>query len=488
MRFGLISVCVLATLTAASAEEFPLSTRVCIVPVANGVATEADVGDAWRMVSHAFDIPGLPGPVFTPTNREGEWTIIDRTYQPYEGPFPTTFFDGGNWVQEPWSEVVIATREEPHGQERGVWIVAPGDSAFVSIKLPDEMKGGISQPFLLPRQQQTVVLIGGLPFVVQAEGLKPWITVEQMTAAHLPGLQSLHYSEAIQAIVAEDSDGWIHVLPDDGDWQRLNRATDDGTYVVGLFDIDGRDATLLRGSTFVDIIRRRVDTGAFEMERIASQSLLNSDLTASFELGQALRYTSGGLFDSEHRWFRRNAFGYEEIPGGRIELPDDTNAIRLQDLDGTGRAMIAAKDAMYLYDGSAMTVILDQTGQPLSGPAYARGFPAINRILLMKDQQLYDLSSEGRATRLSHMPNGVGLFDLVTWESVGVVLASGEDGVFSIDQDLAVERVPGPNFRLGVPITGGNISATGDILLTGADRLMLGVNAQRHPQACGSAL
>lgn len=167
------------------------------------------------------------------------------------------------------------------------------------MKLPDEMKSGISQPFLLPRQQQTVVLIGGLPFVVQTDGLKPWLTAEQMTAAHLPGLQSLHYSEAIQAIVAEDSDGWMHVLPDDGDWQRLNRATDDGTYVVGLFDIDGRGATLLRGSTFVDIIRRRVETGAFEMERIASQSLLNSDLTASFELGQVLRYTSGGLFDSE---------------------------------------------------------------------------------------------------------------------------------------------------------------------------------------------
>lgn len=186
MRFGLIGLCLLATLTAANAEELALSTRVCIVPVANGVATEADVGDAWRMVSHVFDIPGLPGPVFTPTNRKGAWTIIKGTYQPYEGPFPMTFFDGGNWVHEPWSEVVVATRQQP-GQ-RGVWIVAQGDSAFEPIPLPGDMTGGISEPFLLPRQQQTVIIIGGLPFIVRADGLKPWRTVEQMTEAGLPGL------------------------------------------------------------------------------------------------------------------------------------------------------------------------------------------------------------------------------------------------------------------------------------------------------------
>lgn len=150
--------------------------------------------------------------------------------------------------------------------------------------------------------------------------------------------------------------------------------------------------------------------------------------------------------------------------------------------------MIGAKDAMYLYDGSAMSPIIDETGQPLEGPAYARSFPAISRILLMKDQQLYDLSSEGRATRLVDMPSGMGLFDLVGWESIGVVLASGKPGVFAIDEHLAVERVLGPDFFLRVPLGGGEFIATGDILLSGAERLMLAVDAQRHPTACVSAL
>ncbi len=470
---------------AASAQDFQLSTRFCIMPVANGVATEADVGAAWRMVSEKFDIPRLPGPVFTPTNRKGAWTIIDRAYQPYQGPFPRTFFDAGNWVVEPWSGLVVATRSFPHGQERGLWVIAPSNNEFVSIALPDGLEAdGISAPYLLPRQRQTVVIIGGLPFVVQTTGLTPWMTLEQMTTAGFTGLRSLHYSEAINAILAEDRDGWIHVLSDDGNWKRLNQATDDKTYLSGLFDIEGSGATLLLGRGFVDIVQRVTRNSSFLMERIGTMGLPNTDLLVSSELRQVLRYTGGGLLDSDSRWLRRTAFNYEWIIGGRIGLGEDIYASNLQDLAGMGGAMIRGTKGPYFYDGSAITPIVNDDGIPVVGKAFSRGFPAIHRAMLWKDEQLYDLSHKGVAKPLNHMPIGTGLFDLADWESSGVAVATGDEGIFTIDENLAVERVPGPDFSLHAPLHDGELRATGDMLLIGADRLMLAVDARRHPGVC----
>ena len=74
--------------------------RFCIVPVKDGAPTEADVGNTWRMVNNSFRIPGLPMPVFTPVNRQGEWTIDEeRRFVRYRGPFPRAFWTAVNGLQ-----------------------------------------------------------------------------------------------------------------------------------------------------------------------------------------------------------------------------------------------------------------------------------------------------------------------------------------------------------------------------------------------------
>ena len=64
-----------ALLAAAPPNATAAERRFCAVPVLDGSPTQADNGDAWRITSIAFSIPGLPGPVFTPIYRKGQWTI-----------------------------------------------------------------------------------------------------------------------------------------------------------------------------------------------------------------------------------------------------------------------------------------------------------------------------------------------------------------------------------------------------------------------------
>src|SRR5215475_12666334 len=71
------------------AEQAP-SSPFCIVKVRNGVPTEKDHNQAWRMVSKIIMLPGVPRPIIYTINRGGVWTIDEnRAYVPFGGEFPS---------------------------------------------------------------------------------------------------------------------------------------------------------------------------------------------------------------------------------------------------------------------------------------------------------------------------------------------------------------------------------------------------------------
>src|ERR1700738_5002411 len=147
------------------------SDRFCIVPVKEGAPAEKDIGATWRLAGDMFRIPGLPGPVFTPVNRGGQWTIdAERKLVPYQGPFPHSFLDKGNFVVEPWSQRGVAV-----SYGAGVSVLRPDTGQFASIEDDDPHAGRIDRgPFLLPRRHLTAVISNkGTPKIVEDRNDSP---------------------------------------------------------------------------------------------------------------------------------------------------------------------------------------------------------------------------------------------------------------------------------------------------------------------------
>jgi hypothetical protein len=475
---ALVLVCPLRIASAQTSDRF------CIVPVKNGAPTEKDLNAAWRLSGEVFLIPGLPGPVFTPLNRGGQWTInAERTLVPYQEVFPRGFLD--RFLIEPWSGRVVAV-----GYGTGVSVLRPDTGRFAAIENDDRHSGQISLgPFLLPRKKLTVVVSGkGLPKVVEDRSLRAWMSEEEMAAHGIRGIYSIHDAPSVSATVIVDLDRNIHVVSDDGQWQTIGSI---GKNDYGhLIESTAAGVVLLVAQKSVVAIRRSGSTpdAQFSAEVLATTNSNGAGLPfpESRLFGQILNYSGDGRAGSAMRWRRFGPDGkLEEIPGGQLGLPrpDLIKHGRIQDLPTIGRTLIEATEGFFLYDGSTIRPVVDGGRDRLGDLPRVYDLPSIKRVLVVTRSGWFELRPEGNMVAVS-MPfpvEGLPVPDIADWPESGVALVSTQAGVFSLEANLNAKPVAGGDqIGLGwLRFSNGTNPATGEMIMTGRGGLFLAVDSHR---------
>jgi hypothetical protein len=457
------------------------SDRFCIIPVRDGAPTEKDIGATWRITSDMFRIPGLPGPVFTPVNRGGQWTIdAERRLVPYQGRFPHSFLDKGHFVVEPWSQRGVAV-----GYGAGVSVLLPGTGQFVGIEGGGRIDGG---PFLLPRRNLTVVISSmGAPKIVEDQSLRAWLTDEEMTAHGMRGIYSIHDAPSLSATIVVDLDRKIHVVTDDGRWQAVgNIGKDDFGHLI---ESSAAGVVLLVANKSVVAIRRSgndSDSQFFaETVATASSSGAGSAFLESRLFSQILSYSAGGWFGVQRRWRRFGSDGrLEDIPGGQLELPRPVlfKEGRIQDLPTIGRTLIEASEGFFLYDGKTITPVVDGGRERLGDLPRVYDLPSIKRVLVTTRSGIFELRPEGSLVAISvpFPADGLPMPAIADWPESGVALVSTHAGLFSLDANLEVAPIPGGSqIGLGwLEFSNGTNPSTGEMILTGQGGVFLAVDSQ----------
>ncbi|HEY8564755.1 MAG TPA: hypothetical protein VIL65_04590 [Beijerinckiaceae bacterium] len=489
LRAATVAAMLLLGFSATAFPSSPTSGRYRIIPVADSAPTEADVGDAWRLVTNVFNIPGLPGPVFTPNNRGGEWTILDRRLVRYEGSYPKSFLDRGNLVTEPWSGRKVAVT-----YATGALSVLPtGANAFSTVPRPEALRQNPRGPYLLPRAQATLVVSDGQAYVVEANSIRPWERQEELRAKGIPGVRSVHDAPSIRATVVVDMNQALHVLADEGTWttnvDELNK--DDYGSVT---DVPRANAVLFMANTLVLSIHRS-GRGGFTARTLATKKTYGASFPflRSAIFGDVLRYGAGNFFDFGERWRRIGPEGWQEIPGGDVGIhrPGPNATGRIQDLPTLGRTLIFGREGLHLYDGERMIPVPD------SGAAHLGDFPriydlsAIGRVVVSTSKGLFELGRDGRlaALRMPFSTEGLSPPDLADWPHGGVGVVSTREGIYLLDRDLNPERAAGGELiAAGLQPTLGENPGTGELMLLSSRGLALLVDAERGGgDACAEA-
>lgn len=109
------------------------SPQLCIVPIADGQPTEADEGDAWRMVFRVVLLPDIPRPIIYPSNRSGVWTIDETgSYVRFGGKFPSNQIHD-RFARDPSTKRVVGTNSFD-----GLFKIDAGATRFEQIVLGKE--------------------------------------------------------------------------------------------------------------------------------------------------------------------------------------------------------------------------------------------------------------------------------------------------------------------------------------------------------------
>jgi hypothetical protein len=190
---------VLCLLTFNTALATPSSERFCIVPVADGKPTAADLGDTWRITLNSHRIADVPYLFFTPNNRSGTWYINDdRRLVSSDTPFPRSYFDENGWVKESWSGRVVAVTQLNNPK---VSVFDKGLGLFTPFSLPKGIEGrNVNGPYLLPNTQQTIVVIDGQFYIVGETALSLWQESSKLNAAGID-FAHLHYSPELRGLI-----------------------------------------------------------------------------------------------------------------------------------------------------------------------------------------------------------------------------------------------------------------------------------------------
>ena len=458
--------------TSATAEE--TASRFCVVPVKDGAPGEADVNSTWRIVGgHTFLIPGLPGPIFTPTNRQGAWTIdIDRRLVPYQGPFPRNYLDAQNWVVEPWSgRVIAATRRE------GIATAEPGAGR---LSITDARPAG-GRPQAIPRQTRTLLANGKGGIVVGDPA--PWVSDVELAAAGIKGIASIHDAPLLEAMVVADTDRGVHVRGDAGAWHRVG-SLERHDFVNSVYDLPGAGVTMVDAGKIVWALSRTASGRiATEVLRRGPANNVAHAFRRSRVFDQVLTFDAGGMFDSAKRWRRLEASGFVDIPGGDIDnntsLPDG----RIHDLTVLGRVLIEGRDRLHLYDGRELKPVAGSEALPAGRLRHVYDLLSIGRALIVADGGLWEVTADARLVR---HPMPFGYAQLIDWTPSAVALANTSKGLFTLDATLNALPIPGgghvgsSNFLVSFA---GVSPGTGDVVIVGGRGLFLAVDTARNGDA-----
>ena len=480
---ALAAVACLAPVQGARAD----AARFCIIPVTDGAPTEADIGQTWRITNPTFQIPGLPALVFTPINRGGQWTIDgNRRLVPYDGLFPLTYLDKGEWRVEPWSSRVVAIRRDAE-----IVVLNPGSGRFEAI----ENKSGersFRAVYTLPRRRLTVAVGGsGAAFTVGDRALKPWLSKEDLEAHGVRGILSLQESETLAATIVVDRDRRIHILSDDSRWQEVGSidADDSGSSV----DVPASGGAVFIASRSVLALRSNGDGTGYSAESLARTKAGEAArlFLVSRHFGRVLTFDRGGFFDRRTRWRHLGPHGFEDIPGGDIGVasPQVFPHGRLQDLPTLGRALIEGESGLFFYDGTKIQPVAGGERARIGDLPHVYDLRTIGRVIVAARNGLFELTADGSLTArpMPFAVTGLPQPALADWPSAGVALISTRDGVFALDANLTAMPIPGGD-RVGLEwldFSVGVNPGTGEMVLMSRSGLFVAVDARRsRDQPC----
>ena len=456
--------------------------RFCIVPLKDGARRDGAIGEVYFLTYTEFHIAGLPAPVFKP--RMGNpWTIdSQRRLVRYNGAYPQTYLDKGNWGREPWSGRAVAST---YGG--GVSILAPGSDHFEQVADPivekDRRSHGYSAPAVLPRRQLTIVLSArGDRFIVDGNSLRPWLSSEELAAHGIRGIRQIFDSPLLSATIIRDSDDALYVLTDDETWHHIGSIGKEAR-INRVVDAPASGAALVFGSESVLAIRKNGSRhdAPFSLEKLAG----TLDVYVSEMFGQALSYRS--ILGFWPRVRRLTAQGYVDIPGGDLRLKSDKNVWHsVHDLAALGRTLIVGADRLYLYDGNRIEPVTGGERQRIGDFSYfsdVYDLPSIGRVLITTRSGIFELTRDSSLLARPMPFPTEGIYpkpQFADWPTAGMALVATKAGVYALDRDLNATPVPGDDRidLFGLHFAHGEMASTGDMILTGHRGVFLAVDGR----------
>jgi hypothetical protein len=456
---------------AASGQE--VDQRFCIVPIK--AVGDGSAGETWRLVGTRFDIPGLPAPVFTPSALPGgrPWTISkERKAVSYEGPFPRSYLDFKNWIQEPWSDRIVALT---YGG--GVSILTPGSNQFEEIAGSAGKNGHrFGAITVLPHRHLTVIVEGsGTVFVVKGKTLEPWLSTDELRSHGVNGIRELYDSPFLSAIIVRDTDGNIHALTDADKWERIGSV---GRSASGNFiDTPNSGVAVFLGQGFVLAIRKNSSKAEASF---TSETFNGYKFYVSSHFGQLIGFRTT-LFGSG-RWQRLSSEGFVDIPGGDFAPVARDGISLVRDLPTLRRMLLEGTRGLYLYDGARIQPVKGSGREIYGDHPRIYDLSSIGRVLLVAKREMFELTNGGElASRSMPFPtDSYPLTQLVDWPKAGTALAATKFGVFVLDQNLNARPIlGGDRLELGwLDFNHGEIFETGELILSGHSGVFLAVDGR----------
>lgn len=447
--------------------------RFCVVPVANAARGGGLAGETWRQTETRFDIPRLSAPVFTPASHP--WTLdTERHVVPYEGPYPHSYFDTGNWIDEPWSGRIVALT---YGG--GVSVLAPGEDHFDEIPASAGETGHrfTAIATFSGRHLTVVVEHTGAVFAVADKALEPWLSKDDLAAEGIHGIQRLYDSPLLSAVIIRDTDDVLHLLTADGKWYRLGAVEHS---ISGYFvDAPASGAALLIDQRSVVAIRKSSDgTVSFTLETFSGQHFYVSKL-----FGQLIGFRRPFL--TSGRWQRLTPSGFADIPGGTF-----ADGPYVHDLPTLGRTMFGGDDGLYLYDGAEIKPINGAGRQRFSSWPSIYDLSSIGRVLIATQSGIFEVTRSAELVPRPMPFPANGAYpkpQLADWPKAGVALVLTRLGLFVLNRDLSARPIlGGDQIGLGgLDFAQGEMAATGDLILSARNGIFLAVDGNKD---AGSAI